>query len=137
VAIGELAGELREGSLALADGTRLQVLAALMEDDVTAGPKGRHEPELTDPARPRAGLGHLGGRRVPVQSPPTRRTRSPSSEATGTVPGCTDRLASPNAGRGESCVTQRTERGGMDTENWRAVVCGEPRITYEVAHKIT
>jgi len=47
VTIGELAGELREGLLALAVGTGLQVLAALMEDDVTAvcGPKGRHDPE--------------------------------------------------------------------------------------------
>jgi hypothetical protein len=44
VALGELAGELREGLLALAVGTGLQVMAALMEEDVTAvcGPKGRH-----------------------------------------------------------------------------------------------
>jgi putative transposase len=35
VALGELAGELREGLLALAVGTGLQVLAAMMEDDVT------------------------------------------------------------------------------------------------------
>ena len=42
--LGELAGELREGLLALAVGTGLQVMAALMEADVTAacGPKGRH-----------------------------------------------------------------------------------------------
>src|SRR4051812_21732530 len=49
VALGELAGEMREGLLALAVGTGLQVLAALMEADVTAacGPKGRHDPERT------------------------------------------------------------------------------------------
>jgi hypothetical protein len=36
VALGELAGELREGLLALAVGTGLQVMAALTEADVTA-----------------------------------------------------------------------------------------------------
>jgi len=44
VALTELAGELREWLLALAVGTGLQVMAAMMEADVTAacGPKGRH-----------------------------------------------------------------------------------------------
>jgi hypothetical protein len=48
--LGELAGELREGLLALAVGTGLQVMAALMEADVTAacGPKGRHDPDTND-----------------------------------------------------------------------------------------
>ena len=47
VALDELTGELREGLLALAVGTGLQVMAAMMESDVTAvcGPKGRHDPE--------------------------------------------------------------------------------------------
>ena len=47
VALAELAGEMREGLLALAVGTGLQVMAAIMEADVTAvcGPKGRHDPE--------------------------------------------------------------------------------------------
>ena len=35
VALGELVGELREGLLALAVGAGLQVMAALMEEDVT------------------------------------------------------------------------------------------------------
>lgn len=41
VALTELVGELREGLLALAVGTGLQVMAAMMEVDVTAvcGPK--------------------------------------------------------------------------------------------------
>ena len=49
VALDELAGELREGLLAFAVGTGLQVMAALMDEDVTAvcGPKGRHDPERT------------------------------------------------------------------------------------------
>jgi hypothetical protein len=49
VAVAELTGELREGLLALAVGAALRVLAALMEEDVTAvcGPKGHHDPERT------------------------------------------------------------------------------------------
>jgi putative transposase len=77
VALAELTGELREGLLALAVGAGLQVLAAMMEDDVTAvcGPKGRH-----DPQRAATRHGHergsvtLGGRRVPVSRPRMRAT---------------------------------------------------------------
>jgi putative transposase len=75
VALDELAGELREGLLAFAVGTGLQVMAAIMEEDVTAvcGPKGRHNAE-------RIGVRHghergsvsLGGRRVPVTRPRIR-----------------------------------------------------------------
>ncbi|HEX2299821.1 MAG TPA: IS256 family transposase [Pseudonocardiaceae bacterium] len=75
VAIGELAGELREGLLALAVGTGLQVLAALMEDDVTAvcGPKGRHDPERTATRHGHErGSVTLGGRRVRVARPRMR-----------------------------------------------------------------
>ncbi len=75
VALAELAGEVREGLLALAVGAGLQVMAAMMEADVTAacGPKGRH-----DPARTATQHGHgagsvtLGGRRVPVARPRMR-----------------------------------------------------------------
>ena len=51
VALDELAGELREGLLAFAVGTGLQVMAALMDEDVTAvcGAEG--------PPRRRAGRG--------------------------------------------------------------------------------
>jgi putative transposase len=75
VALDELAGELREGLLAFAVGTGLQVMAALMDEDVTAvcGPKGRHNVD-------RVGVRHghergsvsLGGRRVPVIRPRMR-----------------------------------------------------------------
>jgi putative transposase len=75
VALDELAGELREGLLAFAVGTGLQVMAAIMDEDVTAvcGPKGRHNAE-------RIGVRHghergsvsLGGRRVPVTRPRIR-----------------------------------------------------------------
>ena len=84
VAMAELAGELREGLLALAVGAGLQVLAALMEEDATAvcGPKGRHDPERTA-ARHGTGPGSvtLGGRRVPVTRPRIRAT-----DGTGELP---------------------------------------------------
>lgn len=75
VAMAEIAGSMREGLLALAVGTGLQVMQALMEADVTAvaGPKGRHDPD-----RSAVRHGHergsvtLGGRRVPVSRPRVR-----------------------------------------------------------------
>jgi putative transposase len=70
MALDELSGELREGLLALAVGTGLQVMAAMMESDVTAvcGPKGRHDPER-GAVRHGHGPGSvtLGGRRVSVE----------------------------------------------------------------------
>jgi len=75
VALAELAGELREGLLALAVGTGLQVMAAIMEEDVTAvcGPRGRHDPERIA-IRHSSGRGSvtLGGRPVPVERPRMR-----------------------------------------------------------------
>jgi transposase-like protein len=79
VALGELVGELREGLLALAVGTGLQVMAAIMEEDVSAacGPKGRHDPERTAVRHGHgAGSVSLGGRRVPVTRPRMRATDS-------------------------------------------------------------
>jgi putative transposase len=72
VAMTDLAETLREGLLALAVGAGLQVMTALMEEDVVGlcGPRGRH-----DPARAavrhgtEAGSVTLGGRRVPVRRP--------------------------------------------------------------------
>ena len=75
MALAELAGEMREGLLALAVGTGLQVMAAIMEADVTAacGPKGRHDPERTATRHGHgAGSVSLGGRRVPVERPRMR-----------------------------------------------------------------
>jgi putative transposase len=77
VALGELVGEVREGLLALAVGTGLQVLTAMMEADVIAacGPKGRHDPARTATRHGHeAGSVSLGGRRVPVQRPRMRAT---------------------------------------------------------------
>ncbi|HEX8762055.1 MAG TPA: IS256 family transposase [Pseudonocardiaceae bacterium] len=75
VALAELVGEMREGLLALAVGTGLQVMAAIMEEDVTAkcGPKGRHDPERVAVRHGRErGSVSLGGRRVPVKRPRMR-----------------------------------------------------------------
>lgn len=46
VAVAELAGAAREGLLALAVGTGLQVLEVMLAADVVrlVGPKGRHNP---------------------------------------------------------------------------------------------
>jgi transposase-like protein len=83
VAVAELAGAAREGLLALAVGTGLQVLQALLAEDVDrlVGPRGRHNPD-------RAAVRHgsepgqvtLGGRRVRV-----RRPRVRSADGTGEV----------------------------------------------------
>jgi putative transposase len=75
VSMAEIAGAAKEGLLALAVGTGLQVMAAMFEEDVArlCGPGGKHNPE-------RAGYRHgaeagsvtLGGRRLPVTRPRVR-----------------------------------------------------------------
>jgi putative transposase len=60
VALSELAGDMREGLLALAVGTGLQVLAAMMEEDVAAA-CGRRRAATTRSA-PRPGTGTSAGR---------------------------------------------------------------------------
>jgi hypothetical protein len=66
IVLAELAGDVQEGLLAMAVGTGLQVMAAMMNADVEAvcGPKGRHDPARTA-VRHGTGDGSvtLGGRR--------------------------------------------------------------------------
>jgi putative transposase len=75
IAMAELVVDVREGLLAMAVGTGLQVMAAMMNADVEAecGPRGRHD---ADRAATRHGSGAgsvtLGGRRVPVTRPRMR-----------------------------------------------------------------
>jgi putative transposase len=84
ITLVELAGDVQEGLLAMAVGTGLQVMAAMMTADVEAvcGPKGRHDP---DRSAVRHGTGDgsvtLGGRRLPVTRPRMRAT-----DGTGEVP---------------------------------------------------
>jgi putative transposase len=75
VSMAEIAESAKEGLLALAVGTGLQVMAAMFAEDAgrLCGPDGRHNPD-------RAGYRHgseagsvtLGGRRVPVTRPRVR-----------------------------------------------------------------
>ena len=84
VAMNEIAADMREGLLALAVGAGLQVMAQLMEADVTAacGPRGQHDPDRTATRHgTAAGSVTLGGRRVPVTRPRVRGT-----DGTGELP---------------------------------------------------
>jgi putative transposase len=75
VAMAEIAEDMGEGLLALAVGTGLQVMQAIMAEDVTAacGPKGKHDPARTAVRHgTEAGSVSLGGRRVPVTRPRMR-----------------------------------------------------------------
>jgi putative transposase len=84
VAMAEIAGSMREGLLALAVGTGLQVMRVLMEADVAAlaGPKGRHDPDRTAVRHGHErGSVTLGGRRVPVTRPRVR-----AADGSGEVP---------------------------------------------------
>src|SRR2546425_11488001 len=84
VAIGELAGAVKEGLLAMAVGAGLQVMQVFMDEDVLrlCGPKHKHNPD-------REAVRHgdddgtvtLGGRRVEV-----RRPRMRTSDRTAEVP---------------------------------------------------
>ncbi|MGI9092524.1 MAG: IS256 family transposase, partial [Mycobacteriales bacterium] len=86
VAMSEIAEDVQEGLLAMAVGTGLQVMAAMMSADVEAvcGPKGKHDAN-------RAGVRHgtengsvtLGGRRVPTERP---RMRSADGSGELSVP---------------------------------------------------
>jgi transposase-like protein len=84
IALAELAGDVQEGLLAMAVGTGLQVMAAMMNTDVEAacGPTGKHDPSRSA-VRHGGGDGSvtLGGRRVPV----TRRGCAPA-DGTGELP---------------------------------------------------
>ena len=84
VVMNEIAADMREGLLALAVGAGLQVMAQLMEADVTAvcGPRGKHDPDRTATRHgTERGSVTLGGRRVPVARPRVR-----ASNGTGELP---------------------------------------------------
>ena len=75
VSMAEIAASAREGLLALAVGTGLQVMHAMFASDVEAlcGPAGRHNPEQTGYRHgTETGSVTLGGRRVPVRRPRVR-----------------------------------------------------------------
>jgi putative transposase len=75
VAVAELASAAREGLLALAVGTGLQVLQVMLEEDVArlVGARGRHNPDRTAVRHgSEQGQVTLGGRRVRVRRPRVR-----------------------------------------------------------------
>ena len=75
IAMGELACVVEEGLLAFAVATGLQVMHAIMNEDVAAvcGPKGRHDAGRAAVRHgSEAGSVTLGGRRVPVRRPRVR-----------------------------------------------------------------
>src|SRR3954453_12759271 len=110
VAMAEIAGSMREGLLALAGGTGLQVMRVLMEADVAAlaGPKGRH-----DPGRTAVRHGHergsvtLGGRRVPVTRPRVRAAAAQREAAVERIRGELVRIA---AARSRLATTKPTTK---------------------------
>jgi hypothetical protein len=87
VALADLAEAAQEGLLALAVGTGLQVMQALMDEEVSSvvGPKGRWNPD-------RVAVRHgwddgevtLGGRRVPVRRPRMRTVDGSAEVAVAT-----------------------------------------------------
>jgi transposase-like protein len=84
VAMADIAATMREGLLAMAVGAGLSVMAALMEESVTAlcGPKGKHDPGRTAVRHgSEDGSVTLGSRRVSV-----RRPRVRASDGSGEVP---------------------------------------------------
>ena len=77
VAMAEIGGAVKEGLLALAVATGMQVMGAMMDESVAAlaGPKGRHQSERVAVRHgTEAGSVVLGGRQVPVRRPRVRAT---------------------------------------------------------------
>lgn len=75
VALGEIVSSAREGLLAFAVGTGLQVMQVIMDEQVAAlcGPPGKHNRERLGYRHGReAGSVTLGGRRIPIERPRVR-----------------------------------------------------------------
>jgi hypothetical protein len=83
--LATFAAHVREGLLAASTAVGLQVMAEMMQAEVTelAGPKGRHNPQRS---HTRHGTEHgtvtLGGRRLPVTRPRVRTVGDEPAEAT-------------------------------------------------------
>jgi len=115
VAMVELAEDLREGLLALAVGAGLQVMTALMEQDVAAacGPRGKHDPQRSATRHGHgAGSVTLGGRRVPVTRPRMR-----ASDGCGELPVPAYELFSRTEVLGRMAMERML--GGLSTRHYR------------------
>jgi len=114
VAMTEIAEDMREGLLALAVGTGLQVMQSLMEADVAAacGTRGKHNPDRIAVRHGReAGSVTLGGRRVPVDRPRVR-----AADGSGEVPVPAHELFSSTELLGKMAMERML--GGLSTRRY-------------------
>ena len=116
VALGEVVADVREGLLAMAVGTGLQVMAAMMDADVAAacGPKGKHDPNRSAVRHgTEKGSVTLGGRRVPVERP---RMRAIDGSGELPVPSYALFTSTEMLGR----LAMHKMLAGISTRGWRA-----------------
>jgi putative transposase len=116
VVLGEVVADVREGLLAMAVGTGLQVMAAMMDADVRAvcGPKGKHDESRTAVRHgTEKGSVILGGRRVPIERP---RMRGVDGSGELAVPSY--ELFTSTEVLGRMAMTKML--AGISTRGWRA-----------------
>jgi putative transposase len=116
VALGEVVADVREGLLAMAVGTGLQVMTAMMDADVSAvcGPRGKHDPGRAAVRHGREnGSVTLGGRRVPV-----RRPRMRALDGSGELPVPSYELFTGTEVLGRLAMAKML--AGISTRGWRA-----------------
>ena len=103
---GRLAGAAAGGPAGPGGGAGLQVMTAMMDEDVTAlcGPKGRHDPQRTAVRHgTEAGSVTLGGRRVPVRRPRVRARRRRGARCRCRPMSCSPRRSCWGAWRWSGC----------------------------------
>jgi transposase-like protein len=116
VAIGEVLADVREGLLAMAVGTGLQVMATMLAEDVSAacGPKGKHDPDRTATRHGcEDGSVTLGGRRVPMVRPRMR-----AADGSGELPVASYELFSQTEVLGRLALGKML--AGISTRGWQA-----------------
>jgi putative transposase len=116
VVLGEVVAEVREGLLAMAVGAGLQVMAAMMDADVTAvcGPKGKHDPDRVAVRHGSdKGAVTLGGRRVPVSRPRMR-----AADGSGELPVPSYELFTSTEVLGRMAMGKML--AGISTRGWQA-----------------
>lgn len=116
VAIGEVIADVREGLLAMAVGAGLQVMVAMMNDDVTAvcGPRGKHDVNRTATRHgSEDGSVTLGGRRVPIVRPRMRAV-----DGSGELPVPSYEVFSSTEVLGRMAIDKML--AGISTRDWQA-----------------
>jgi putative transposase len=116
VALGEVVADVREGLLAMAVVAGLQVMAVMMEQDVSVacGPKGKHDPgRVAVRHGTEKGSVTLGGRRVPVARPRMRAV-----DGAGELPVPSYELFSSTEVLGRMALAKML--AGISTRGWQA-----------------